>query len=222
MKKYIATLILVLASYGQAFSQTEDVDMIVFIKEVQQWKKTGENMKLIWWIPTMYWEVALKGNPNVTEEAKQDIIRSVENYTIIAALDGKVGALGFSYNELESIKIITDKSMVYKPLNQEELPDETKNLLNILKPTLSNIIGQMGKNMEFYVFPGIDEKGSKILDPTSSSNFSVFYNGESFNWRLPLGSLVPKKKCPTDNELLSGSWKFCPWHGEKLLLVEKE
>lgn len=141
MKKYIVTLLLVLAFYRQGISQTEEVDMIVFIKEIQQWKKTKENMKLIWWIPTMYWDVALKGNRNVTEEAKQDILRSVENYIIIAALDGKAGALNFSYNELETIKIIDSKGVVYKPMNQEELPVETQNLLNILKPTLSNVIG---------------------------------------------------------------------------------
>ncbi|WP_291871339.1 hypothetical protein [Maribacter sp.] len=76
--------------------------------------------------------------------------------------------------------------------------------------------------MEFYVFTDVDEKGNKILDPTSESNFSVFYNGDSFNWRLPLGSLIPKKRCPLDDEMLNGSWKFCPWHGKELLEIEKK
>lgn len=222
MKKYIVTLLLIVAFYGKGISQTEEVDMVVFIKETQQMTKTGQNMKLVWWIPTMYWDIALNGNPDVTEEAKQDILRSVEKYIIFAVLDGEIGALGFSYKELENIKVIDDKDMVYKPLNQEELPEETLNLLNILKPTLSNLIGEMGKNMEFYVFPGTNEKGDKILNPTSTSNFSVFYNGDSFNWRLPLGCLVPQKKCPVDDEKLSGSWKFCPWHGNELVEITEE
>ncbi len=216
MRRIFVGFIFIILSCQSLIGQEKEVDLIDLIREIQQWKKEDNSMKMVWWIPTKYWELSAKGNNLITEDAIDQIIESIKNYTIIAALDAEIGALGFNYNNSVSVKLIDNEGNEYKTLTNEEISVETKNLLNILKPTLANTIGQLGKNMNFYVFPYLKNNGKAITDPESKGSFTILFNKESFKWKLPLGSLVPQKTCPTDNEKLSGNWKFCPWHGTKL------
>ena len=51
-----------------AFGQ-DDIDVVDLIKEIQQMKKVESNIKMVWWIPSEYWEVSTKGNAMVTQES---------------------------------------------------------------------------------------------------------------------------------------------------------
>ncbi|MEO9966765.1 MAG: hypothetical protein ABJF11_13290 [Reichenbachiella sp.] len=221
MKKILIGIALISLSFHPTFSQEQQVDIMDLIRDLQQWKKEDSNMKMVWWIPTKYWEITAKGTPNFTPEALEEIISSVDDYTIMACLDGNIGTLGFTYQETTEIKIIDKDGIEYQSIDKTTLPDNTNNLLNILKPTLANMIGQMGQNIEFYVFSNKKINGDAVLDPETAGKFSVVFNGHKFNWRLPLGSLVPRKKCPKGDELHSGSWSYCPWHGSKLVKQTK-
>jgi hypothetical protein len=56
-----------------------------------------------------------------------------------------------------------------------------------------------------------------LADPLSEGSLSIRIGEQSFDWKLPLGSLMPPKMCPKDKEILNGAWIYCPWHGEKLV-----
>ncbi len=86
---------------------------------------------------------------------------------------------------------------------------------------LTTILGPLGQNMHFIVFPSKNIKGQYIADVTKEGTFVVQLGETEFTWRLPLSSLVPPKICPVDGEKMSGAWKFCPWHGTKLLSEEE-
>jgi len=73
----------------------------------------------------------------------------------------------------------------------------------------------MGENLQFYVFP-LFEENIKI-DPYKEGEVTVLVNDELFKYQLPLGSLLNKKKCTVDDELYTGSWKYCPFHGKELV-----
>lgn len=189
---------------------------MTIVREIQQWDKSSESMKFVWWIPTEYWELASVDNPAMTEAAIQEINSIVEDYTIVAAFDGKVTTYGFRPADTLIISLIDDNGKEYQPIPTAELPDPTVGLLSVLKPVLSNIIGQMGKNMEFFVFPAYKKGGRRITDPSSDNPFTISLNEALFNWKLPLASFVPPKTCPVDNEQMNGTWKYCPHHGDKL------
>lgn len=59
--------------------------------------------------------------------------------------------------------------------------------------------------------------GKPVVDPTTEGVFAVRLDGETYQWDLPLSSLLPEKVCPVDNAPMDGSWKFCPWHGKELM-----
>ena len=70
--------------------------------------------------------------------------------------------------------------------------------------------------MHLYLFPAKNKADKPIMEAKKDGAFTIGLADESFNWKLPLGSLLPPKVCPVDGEELNGAWKFCPWHGEAL------
>jgi len=213
-KKIIALFFL---STIVVLSQEKDVDLMDLIKEIQQVKKVESNMKMVWWIPTEYWRISTKGSPLVTEEGMKQLTEIVEPFTIIAALDGDIGIGNLNYKDTLSISLFSGDKQQFSPLNNDEIPNEAKNILRTLKPVLVNMIGEMGRNMNLYVFPNIGDEGDKIISPSVKGEFRIELNEEDFNWILPLNSFVAKKECPVDNKLMSGVWRYCPWHGTELV-----
>jgi hypothetical protein len=118
----------------------------------------------------------------------------------------------------ETIQLIDSQGAVYRPLGKEKIDADIRNLLVMMKPMLSNMMGQMGANMNFIVFPSKSAAGQKIADARREGSFAVKLSDSKFEWKLPLGAVLPAKICPVDGERLNGAWKFCPWHGDKLIL----
>ena len=216
MKKTLVVLLLALSIVGLK-AQEAKPDVLDLVYDLQKWKKDGKQMKLVWWIPTVYWQIALEQSPGVSQSQIDDIVAAVEQYTFIAAIDGRIGPYGLNYEDNIALNIIDNKGEKINPLSVDAMSSQTKTVLSVLKPVLSNTIGQMGQNMQFFVFDCCDAEGKLLGNPTEEGLFKVVNNGDLFEWRLPLGSLTPKKTCPVDGEKLNGSWVYCPWHGEKLV-----
>ena len=173
-------------------------------------------MKMVWWIPTKYWEISTRGNSSVSSDVLKEIEEIVDGYSLFATLDMDISSFGMDYNDSTVIKLVDANGKEYFPLTEDEMPEKLGNMIAMLTPTLARMIGPIGENMQFHVFLNQDEQKKDLLIPDAKGNFSVKMNGESFDWRLPLGSLVPHKTCPVDNEHLNGSWMYCPHHGSKL------
>jgi len=86
-----------------------------------------------------------------------------------------------------------------------------------MKPIFVNMLGPMGQNMCFFLFPAESADGRRIAEAKKEGAFSVKLGEREFRWRLPLGSLLAPKMCPKCKEKCSGAWNFCPWCGTRLL-----
>ena len=219
--KQISILTFALLFSVAGFSQEKDIDLIEMVQDLQQLTKTEQSMKMVWWIPALYWEVALQDKPQIPEEAVEDLITNLEDYHIFAAFHADIGIFGMNYKDSLNVSFIDSDGNTYAPISEDKLSDETINVINTLKPTLANMIGKLGEEMQYFVFPSKNKKGKYIADPLNEGNFKVALDGEDFKWRLPLASVVPKKICPTDQEEMNGAWKYCPWHGKELSAQKK-
>jgi hypothetical protein len=103
-------------------------------------------------------------------------------------------------------------------LAPEKLDYALQTLLSNLKPVLKNAMGQLGENMNFFVFSDKKENGKRVSDPYAKGNVQLNVRNKEYKWRTPLGTLMPLKYCPKDKEDMNGSWEYCPWDGGKLLL----
>ncbi|APD07423.1 hypothetical protein UJ101_01916 [Flavobacteriaceae bacterium UJ101] len=215
MKKILLTLFSSFI-FVNGFSQTQKPELVDLIKELQISKLENHNFQMAWWIPTIYWEVSTQNSPSTTPEQINTIKEIVDDYSIFAIIDGTTSFVGIESNNIENLFITTINKSIYKPLTNEEINPKTLTLINVLKPIIESMIGDTGKSMKFYFFKNKDENNNKIIDETKQGEFTLTLNNQDFKWKLPLSSLVPKKECPVDKELLSGNWIYCPWHGKKL------
>ncbi len=218
MKKYAIILFLCIGilSFSQDKTQTDRM-----IEEIQFIKQNENDMKIVWWIPTEYWEVALQESPSVTHQQLEYLKELLNDYTIIAAgdytLDSKSGVFNFSIND-SSKKVIFYglQNQKVAPLRESEIDDKVLIIVNqTLKPLFAQILGKMGSGVNFFIYNNL-ENGKRIIDPTLPGSFKMDLNGEIFQWKLPLVSLMKEKTCPVDQQKMSGNWIFCPFHGNKL------
>jgi hypothetical protein len=205
----------------RVFAQESQVDLQALVQETQKMSQKADEMTLLWWIPEEYWRVSLTQTPNMPAAQVEEIVSHFAKYVLLVVVDGKMGSFGGITYKTEpeirgSIEIKDKQGVSYAPLSEDKIDADTKNLLSMLKPVLINMLGPMGQNMHFFLFPMTSETGQKIAAAKNEGAFSVKLGERQFRWRLPLGSLLPAKICPTCNEKLSGAYKFCPWDGTKL------
>lgn len=191
------------------------------IAETQQQTTKASDMTMVWWIPTEFWQISLSQDKTLAAEDVQEFVNVLQPYTLIAVVKGKIGPMGGTTFLPEAdvratVQIRDTKGRVYKPLAANQINADVTNLLSMMKPMFANLFGPLGQNLHFVCFPGKTAEGERIADPKKDGRLSVVLADETFKWRLPLGSLLPPKKCPVCGETVSGAYKYCPWDATKL------
>ena len=100
--KIFIVVLLVFGSINLSFAQDIKVDINALIQETQKMSQSAEEMTLIWWIPEDFWRVSFEQNPNMTEAQIEEFIKVLHPYTMIVAVDGKIGSFGGVTYESES------------------------------------------------------------------------------------------------------------------------
>ena len=198
-----------------------EIDFNAFVQEIQKMSQNPNEMTLVWWVPAEYWQEALGRDPSSTPQQISEIINLLSPYTLFVIADGHVGSFGgVTYKTraeiFKSLQLVDNQVNTYFPLEDNEINADAQNFLSMMKPVFANMLGQMGQNMHFFVFPSTSVDGKKIADAKSDSTFSVLLGQRTFRWKLPIGSLLLPKTCPKCGEQLNGAYKFCPWDGAQL------
>jgi hypothetical protein len=197
------------------------VDIQALVHETQKTTQNVNEIVLAWWTPDEYWRAVFAQNPMMAEAGIEEAMKVFRSYMFIAVVDGKMGAFGgITYkseaNIRSSIFIKDSHGTVYPPISEDKIDINAKNFLSATKPILANALGPLGQNLHFFLFPTENKKGQKIAEAKSEGAFSVKIDEKEFRWKLPLGSILPPKICPSCGEKLSGAYKYCPWDGTKL------
>jgi len=219
LRKVIFLVVLFQMSFS--FCQSPKVDLDQFLAETQISSGGTEEVKIIWWIPVEFWEVALRDDKSLTETQKEDMLSSMSEIFLVGVVHGSmVSGINMEYESYKAIKkslVVTGQNNVkYKPLSDSEISVEVEVLLAAFKPVLKNLIGEMGENFHFYAFDAYEDD-KRIADPLAGGKLYFKLFSEHNEIKTPLGSLLPKKKCPVDDEPMNGGWKYCPHHGEALV-----
>jgi hypothetical protein len=213
----LSMLILAGRSYGQG-----NIDVQALIHETQKMSQAPNEMTLVWWLPEQFWQASLGRDPKATKAQVDQLLNIIRPYTVIALVDGRVGAFGgITYRSEEAIRtsvtIRDAKGVSYAPLSESSVDPDMKNLLQIFKPIIIDMLGPMGQNMHFLLFQSKSKDGRLVADPTSKGILSVLVAGKAFKYRLPLGSVLPPKYDPKTEERFPGNYNYNPFTGNKLV-----
>lgn len=181
-------------------------DVTEMARETQQISHEAGGINTVWWLPEEFWKAALAANPNPTPPqtkifVQEMFLKVVHPYFIVGVSSGKVGPFGAITYRTEAevrglVQLKDNEGSIYEPLPEDKLDSSMLALLDAMKPTLAKTGGAFGENIHFYVFPGSKNDGTRICDPRKEGTCEVDLGERAFKWRLPLGSLLPKQKCP--------------------------
>ena len=209
-----------------SFCQEHVVNINSLVEDTQISTGEADEIKLYWWIPVEFWKATFTNDPSMTEKGMEEVVDLLSPYSMFAVVEGTVGMFGgvtyTSYDDIfDIISIQSNDSEKKYPILSEDIHPDIESLMLTFKPILTGMMGPLGENMHFFVFSDID-KDDRICDPFNTGKITLNLGDEQYSWRTPLGSLLPSKTCPVDQEILSGAWTFCPWHGEKLKSISDQ
>ena len=224
MKKLlITTLIVLFAAARLAAAPLEEGENKVssLMLELMKMHSTPETQTVLCWMPAEYWKAAMSvGKPAATKES-QNVAAIIDAYMVVlvAKLNkGPHAAQGFaSLDELtKDARLLIPGTEGLVPLGEDQQTPELKKFLREMQPVMGKTLGPLGEGLHFLVFPSKDKAGKRLADPTASGKLALTINGHIFTWHLPLGSLMPPKKCEKCGETFKGDFLFCPYDGTAL------
>jgi hypothetical protein len=213
----------VLVSAGQDPDPAK-LDLQAFVRETQKSSQVPGEVTLVWWLPEQFWRASLQVQQERTLTAQQadEFLKTLRPYLMIAVLDGRMGSFGSATFKTEDeiragVTVKDAKGGVYMPLKDAQITPEVKILVGVMKPLVANLIGAMGQNMHFLLFPAESSDGQPIADAKSDRAFSVLIGQKEFAYRLPLASVLPPRYDSATGERFPGNYVYNPFTGAKLI-----
>jgi hypothetical protein len=198
----------------------------LFIRETQISQSSSGTMRIGWYIPFELWEVIIDMGASTSERDKNELKEILRPYTFFALAHGElanvdnISRMDFAYQSKEEmVKTLTltgNDGKIHSPLDENDLDYQVQSVLELFTPIFSKMMGNLGENFHFFVFT--DRRGSlpRVANPLIVGQIVFQTSGITYSYKTPFASLIPKKECPVDQEIMNGNWKYCPYHGEML------
>jgi hypothetical protein len=213
--RFAASVIIGLALVGPVGA----VDLRAFVQETQQSVTVSQQLTMAWWIPPEFWDVSLATNPNVSPETVAAVRNSFHDYQVFAVVRANMGLQGLTEAVSKADLVantrfqIGDKAIL--PIDPDKVPSGVQTMLGAMRPLISSMLGQLGQSMELIVYPAVAD-GQWLNDPLKPGAFQYSVYEQTFHWRMPLASLLPKKVDPKSKEEFPGNYDYNPYTGGKL------
>ena len=233
MRKLQVVLVIILAvsTYSMAAQKKalKDVDTDAFTADTQTSPQgAGDNhLALVWWIPNEFWKSILSRDTTTSEADKKAMLDAMSGVSLLAVVQADISAIGacnfYSKEEIERSMMISfsgpdGKKKSLSPI--QTIDTDLELVLGVFKPILEAAMGNLGKNMHFYVLNDKSASSARLLDPYRKGQITVQLSRRDkvlmpASIETPLNSLFIPRKCPNGKDAHI-SWKYCPWTGKRL------
>jgi hypothetical protein len=216
ISNFSGLLLALLLASSSAFA----IDMQALMRDTQRTSQSNGQLNLVWWIPFDFWKTSLAANQQLSEQGNATMLKTLQDYTLVALIHAKIGAGGVtdaaSMDDLimnTRLQVGTD---IIAPVNPADLNPALSVVVATFKPLLANLLGKIGQSMEVLVYSSPIVNGKYELDPLSAGAMQYTLYDQTYRWRLPLGSLLPKRFDPNTHEEFPGDYLYSPYTGAKL------
>lgn len=187
----------------------------------------SDHLALAWWIPSEFWEASLDQDPTTQPADKKEMLDALKGTSIIAIVQADITNFGtFKFYDEETVSktrklsYIDAEGKIHQLVTLDKIKPELQLVMGVMKPILSNAMGEMGKNFHFYVLDDVDANQKRIIDPYKKGTLKVELQTKalenlSAEINYPLNSLFIPRLCPNGKKA-HVTWEFCPWTGKKL------
>jgi hypothetical protein len=218
VRRLLFALLLSLGALPPAVAQT---DINALLNETQRVRREGNRVQLVWWIPDEYWEASTKGEAAANPQQLRNLLKLVDGYMIFAAVDAELDArLSLRSRPpaelIAGFQVLLGDGTRLQPVPEAQLTPELRTFFKIMRPLIAGMLGQLGQGLEFIALPGRQAGGARVADPLREGRFTVMLEQAKFEWRLPLGSLLPPVYDGKTGEQFQGDYRFNPYTGDAL------
>jgi len=202
-----------------------DVDSGILTQELQR-VSNDEGIVVAWWMPAEFWAVALGNEKSLTPAQMEEVMKILRQYTFIAVVDGQVGGAAIDFQDRAAVaksltvEVVDAAGKARKVVPLEPAPDDVQPLLTTLVPAMGAAMGNLGRNLHFFVFKDQVED-VRLFSPFDPGAVVVKLSGRearqaiSLSIDRPVDSLLVPRLC-SNGKPAHVSWNFCPWDGKKL------
>jgi hypothetical protein len=202
-----------------------DVNSSVLTQELQR-ASNDSGIVVAWWMPSEFWAVALGNEKSLTPAQTEEVMKILRKYTFIAVVDGEVGGAAVDFQDRESVaksltvEVVDASGKPRKVVPVEPVPEDVQPLLTVLVPAMGAAMGNLGRNLHFFVFQDQVEN-ARVFSPFDAGAVVVKLSGRarrpdiSLSIDRPVDSLLVPRLC-ANGKPAHVSWNFCPWDGKKL------
>ena len=205
------------------------VSIEAFTKDTQARARiSGDNhLAMVWWIPNEFWESVLIRNDSLSDANKKMMLDVMAGISILGVVQADVTELGaFTFFSKESIlkhmtiSFYDPKETLTRITPIQSIDSNLQIVLGAFKPILEAAMGNLGKNLHFYVLNDKIDSFHRLMDPYEKGLIKIqLMKNEnvpiSAEIELPLNCLYVPRKCPNGKDAHI-TWRYCPWTGEKL------
>jgi hypothetical protein len=214
--------------FGHAAVSQEKIDFNAFLKETQQSDAHNGKTAFVWFVPPELWEESAV-SAGSTQQAARKAFAPLHDYRLFIVGVGSVGAVSAGAGNVDwlpdgdvrkNVVLRDGAGHTYAPV--EKVSADAQALIDVIRPTFKNIMGPAADGLHLLFFPIKDAAGQEFGDPHHSGELSLVVSKimdpgtRVYTWRFPLNSLAAPRYCPVGKERVEASWKYCPWHGNKL------
>jgi len=214
------------SSTARAAPVADSVDQGALIRDLTLTRNVDGRLTVTMWMPDEFWRIALQSSGRMTDKGIADYIAIMHPYSLLAIVDAQRGITAFHYTDADALvneaTIEDSHGNTYKPLAPDSVAEDVRNLIQTMRPLLTNMMGAMGQHMEFLVFPSMDKDGHLFADPKNDGSLTLHLGDVAMRYRLPIGSILPPTLDPKTGESFPGSYHFNPYTGGKLVLAPPE
>lgn len=198
---------------------SDKVDLAQLTRETQQQFQDASKLELVWWVPADIWAAVM--NERTAREVRENTLGLFDDYLVFFVTEADLSPMGqirfrSEAQTRERFRLVMPDGKRIAPMPDAEIRADMGVLLNSLRPALANGAGAIGENFRPLLFSARDAQGHKWVDARSDGTLRVALGEREFRWRLPLAALLPPRVCPVDGEILSGAFRYCPYHGAEL------
>jgi hypothetical protein len=202
-----------------------DVDSGILTQELQR-VSNDEGIVVAWWMPAEFWAVALGNEKSLTAAQMEEVMKILRQYTFVAVVDGEVGGATIDFQDRTAVaksltvEVVDADGKARKVVPLEPAPEDVQPLLTTLVPAMGAAMGNLGRNLHFFVFQDQVEN-ARLFSPFDPGAVVVKLGGRegrqniSLSIDRPIDSLLVPRLC-ANGKPAHVSWNFCPWDGKKL------
>ena len=199
-----------------------DVNLSELATELSRTNIEDTSIQIVFWMPMVYWEAMASNFSAISEANIQQILLILEPYEIFAVVDAEMDLAGSSFIGRSYESVVRNTSLKvndrepFKALSKPEISEKLQQVLELMRPGMVRMMGQMGSSMHLIVFDLGTTENILRIDPGKSGKFYLQVYERKFFWRLPLGSLLPPRYDPDTLEKFPGNFIYSPYTGNEL------